>query len=101
MRILLLLLGASALAAVPEFKLVLDDGFDGAELDAKTWTIETGKRRDSLNSPKAVDLQDGASPSSPARRSPSGRSRPPTASPARPPGRRPTASKSTSSRRPA
>jgi hypothetical protein len=28
MRALLLLLGASALAADPEFKLVLDDGFE-------------------------------------------------------------------------
>ena len=59
MRALLLLLAASAGAADPAFQLVLDEGFDGAELDAKTWTIETGRRRDSLNSPKAVDLQDG------------------------------------------
>ena len=57
--LLLLLLGASAGAAEPTLKLVLDDVFDGAELDAKTWNIETGKRRDSLNSPKAVDLKDG------------------------------------------
>ncbi len=54
-----LLLGATALAADPKFQLVLEDGFDRAGLDAKTWTIETGKRRDSLNSPKAVDLKDG------------------------------------------
>ena len=59
MRALLLLLAASVGAADPAFQLVLDEGFDGAELDAKTWTIETGRRRDSLNSPKAVDLQDG------------------------------------------
>lgn len=59
MRSLLLLLGAAALAAEPKFQLVLDEGFAGPELDAKTWTIETGKRRDSLNSPKAVDLKDG------------------------------------------
>ena len=59
MRALLLFLGATALAAEPTLKLVLEDGFDGAELDAKPWTIETGKRRDSLNSPKAVDVQDG------------------------------------------
>ena len=58
--LLLLLLGASGCAAEPTLKLVLDDGFDGAELDAKTWNIENGKRRDSLNSPKAVDLKDGA-----------------------------------------
>jgi beta-glucanase (GH16 family) len=54
-----LLLGATALAAEPKLQPVLEDGFDGAELDAKTWNIETGKRRDSLNSPKAVDLKDG------------------------------------------
>ncbi len=54
-----LLLGATAVAAEPSFQPVLDDGFDGDALDPKTWTIETGKRRDSLNSPKAVDVRDG------------------------------------------
>lgn len=56
---LLVLLGAAAFAAGPSFKLVLDENFEGAELDPKVWNIETGKRRDSLNSPKAVDLKDG------------------------------------------
>lgn len=56
---LLCLLGAAALAAEPAFKLVLDENFDGAELNPKVWNVETGKRRDSLNSPKAVDLKDG------------------------------------------
>ena len=32
--LLLLLLGASVCAAEPTLKLVLEDGFDGAELDA-------------------------------------------------------------------
>lgn len=54
-----LLLGATALAAEPTFKLVLEDDFAGTELNAKTWNIETGKRRESLNSPKAVDVKDG------------------------------------------
>jgi beta-glucanase (GH16 family) len=56
---LLCLLGAAALAAEPSFKLVLDENFDGAQPDPKVWNIETGKRRDSLNSPKAVDVKDG------------------------------------------
>ena len=59
MRALLLFLSAAAIAAEPAFKLVLEDNFDGAELNAQTWNIETGKRRESLNSPKAVDVKDG------------------------------------------
>jgi beta-glucanase (GH16 family) len=59
MRTLLLFLGVAALAAEPTFKLVLDDNFDGTELNAKTWNIENGKRRESLNSPQAVDVKDG------------------------------------------
>lgn len=54
-----LLLGATACAAEPPLRLVLDESFDGDALDPKVWTIETGRRRDSLNSPKAVDLKDG------------------------------------------
>jgi beta-glucanase (GH16 family) len=50
---------AAACAAEPSWKLTLEDNFDGVELNAKVWTVETGKRRDSLNSPKAVDLKDG------------------------------------------
>ena len=59
MRAFLFLLGAGLLAAEPGFKHVLEDGFDGTELDAKTWNIETGQRRESLNSPKAVEVKDG------------------------------------------
>ena len=58
-RLLPCLLAAAAVAAEPTWKLALDEGFDGPELNPKVWTIETGKRRDSLNSPKAVDLKDG------------------------------------------
>lgn len=61
-RLIPCLLAAAAVAAVaaePTWKLALDEGFDGPELNPKVWTIETGKRRDSLNSPKAVDLKDG------------------------------------------
>lgn len=55
------LLFAAALpaAALPEFRLVLEENFDGPELNPAVWNIETGKRRDSLNSPKSVDLKDG------------------------------------------
>ena len=59
MRTLLLFLGVAAFAAEPALKLVLEDNFDGTELNAKTWNIETGKRRESLNSPQAVDVKDG------------------------------------------
>lgn len=55
-----LLLGATAAAAEPTFKLVLEDNFDGDALNAQTWNVETGPRRESLNSPKAVDVKDGA-----------------------------------------
>ena len=48
-----------AYAAEPTFKLVLEDNFDGTELNSKTWNIDTGKRRDAINSPKAVDVKDG------------------------------------------
>jgi hypothetical protein len=57
--LVLLLLGVTALAAEPKFKLVLEDNFDGAELNAKAWNIETGPRRDAVNSAKAVDVKDG------------------------------------------
>lgn len=59
MRALCLLLCASALAAEPPLKLILEDHFTGDTLNPQTWTIETGPRRDSLNSPKAVDVQQG------------------------------------------
>ena len=60
MRTLLLLVTSAAFAAEPTFKLVLEDNFAGKELDAKTWNIETGKRKDAVNSEKAVDIKDGA-----------------------------------------
>jgi beta-glucanase (GH16 family) len=46
-------------AAEPAWKLTLEENFDGAELNPKIWNVETGKRRDALNSPLAVDVQDG------------------------------------------
>ena len=58
-RLLPCLLLAAVGAAEPTWKLALEENFDGAELNPKVWNIETGKRRDSLNSPKAVDLKDG------------------------------------------
>ena len=57
--LLLLLLGAAALAAEPKFKLVLQEDFKGRELNPKIWNIETGPRRDAVSSPKAVDIKDG------------------------------------------
>lgn len=59
LRLLPCLLAAAAGAAEPTWKPTLEENFDGPELNPKIWTIETGKRRDSLNSPKAVDLKDG------------------------------------------
>lgn len=46
-------------AAEPEWKLRLDENFDGPELNPKIWNVETGKRRDALNSPESVDVKDG------------------------------------------
>lgn len=46
-------------AAEPSFKLVLEDHFNGTELNEGTWTIETGKRRDAINSLESVDVTDG------------------------------------------
>ena len=55
------LLFAAALTAAhaPAYRLVLDENFDGPGLDPAVWNIETGKRRDAVNSPKSVDLRDG------------------------------------------
>jgi beta-glucanase (GH16 family) len=55
----LLLLAAAVFSAEPIWKLTLDENFDGAELNPKIWNIETGKRRDSMNSPLAVDVKNG------------------------------------------
>jgi len=46
-------------AATADFKLILEENFEGASLDPKIWNIETGKRRDALNSAEAVDVRDG------------------------------------------
>lgn len=53
------LLPSTIYAAEPAWKLTLDDNFDGTELNSKIWNIETGKRRDAMNSPLAVDVKDG------------------------------------------
>ena len=52
-------LASSILADNPSWKLTLDENFDGTELNPKIWNVETGKRRDSMNSPLAVDVKDG------------------------------------------
>jgi beta-glucanase (GH16 family) len=61
LRLTTLLIFAAALpaATLPEPRLVLEENFDGPELDPKIWNIETGKRRDAVNSPKSVDLREG------------------------------------------
>ena len=46
-------------AAEPAWKLILDENFDGTELNPRIWNVETGKRRDAVNSPLAVDVKDG------------------------------------------
>jgi len=40
-------------------RLVLEENFDGPKLNPAIWNIETGKRRDALNSTSAVDVRDG------------------------------------------
>lgn len=60
MRLLLaLVLAVCTCHAKGELRLVLDEAFDGTTLNAKVWNIETGKRRDALNSAEAVDLREG------------------------------------------
>lgn len=46
-------------AADPGWKLTLEENFNGDSLDPKIWNVETGKRRDAMNSAQAVDLKDG------------------------------------------
>ncbi len=46
-------------AADAEFKLILEENFNGTELNPKVWNVETGKRRDAMNSTNAVDVKDG------------------------------------------
>ncbi len=47
-------------AAEPGWRLTLDEQFDGKSLDPEIWNVETGKRRDSMNSPSAVHLRNGS-----------------------------------------
>ena len=54
-----LLMAGGFTAAASDWKLTLDENFDGSNLNPKIWNIETGKRRDALNSPLAVDVRDG------------------------------------------
>jgi beta-glucanase (GH16 family) len=56
---LLLAAPVTAHAAEPAWKLTLDENFNGPTLDPKIWNVETGKRRDAINSPSSVDLKDG------------------------------------------
>jgi beta-glucanase (GH16 family) len=55
----LLCLATVLSAADTKYQLTLEDNFNGTSLDPKIWNIETGKRRDSVNSPLAVDVKDG------------------------------------------
>jgi beta-glucanase (GH16 family) len=55
----ILFIVGSAFAADPAWKPTLEENFDGPELNPKIWNVETGKRRDAMNSASAVDLKDG------------------------------------------
>ena len=57
--ICLLCMAGTVYAAEPTWKLTLEENFDGPELNPNIWNVETGKRRDALNSESAVDLKDG------------------------------------------
>jgi beta-glucanase (GH16 family) len=46
-------------AAESAWQLKLEENFDGHVLNPKIWNVETGPRRDSMNSSEAVDLKDG------------------------------------------
>ena len=60
MRTLLcLLLSSAGLAAETKFKLVLEENFEGTALNEKICNIETGKRKDAVNSEKSVDVNNG------------------------------------------
>lgn len=52
-------LSAIANAADTVWKQTLDESFNGPALDPKIWNIETGKRRDAMNSTEAVAIKDG------------------------------------------
>ena len=55
----LLLSAGAACDAEPAWKLTLEENFESRTLDPNIWNVETGKRRDALNSPQAVDIKDG------------------------------------------
>lgn len=55
----ILFITGAVFAAEPTWKLTLDENFDSTELNSKIWNVETGKRRDAMNSASAVDLKDG------------------------------------------
>jgi len=58
--VVLLLLSIVVLnAAESGWKLALDDNFNGTELNPQIWNVETGKRRDAVNSAESVDVKDG------------------------------------------
>ena len=56
---LLLAAPAALAAAEPGWKLVLDEHFTDSALDPNLWNVETGKRRDAVNSVESVDVKDG------------------------------------------
>jgi beta-glucanase (GH16 family) len=49
----------AANAATADFKLVLEENFEGTSLNPKIWNIETGKRKDAYSSAEAVDVRNG------------------------------------------
>lgn len=57
--LLLACLPSSVHADDTVWKQTLDEQFDGPTLDPNIWNIETGKRRDAMNSTDAVDVRDG------------------------------------------
>ena len=60
MRTLFLLVTTAAFGADDlKFKLVLDENFEGSSLNEKIWNIETGDRKDAVNSEKSVDIKNG------------------------------------------
>jgi beta-glucanase (GH16 family) len=56
------LLGGDVAQAEPpgsSWQLVLEDQFDGTQLDPSLWTIHTGARRDAINTADAISVADG------------------------------------------
>lgn len=54
-----LLIAAAAMAEPAALRLVLDEDFSGPTLNPAIWNIETGRRRDAVNSRESVDLREG------------------------------------------